>query len=134
MCTAIRPNAPSGGGGQNFLVALLFLPLILFYQMPHAPHSSRVGAGSTLGSITLAFGTIGQFYAISLLGSFRYSLLMKLEPLCATVFAALLISEFLKMSQYFGILLVIGSLAIYQIMDQRRRKYMMRILTATAHD
>jgi len=122
-----KTRHPAVVGAENFLVAILFMPLVLFYQMPQAPHSLAGWGWMAAGSITLALGTMGQFYAISLLGSFRYSLLMKLEPLFATVFAALLISEFLKSSQYCGILLVTGSLMLYQWIDHRRRKKLEQI-------
>jgi drug/metabolite transporter (DMT)-like permease len=118
--TKTRP--PAVVGAENFLVALAFMPLILFYQIPSAPHSLAGWGWMALGSLSLALGTLGQFYAISLLGSFRYSLFMKMEPLFATIFAALLIGEYLKLSQYLGIVMVTGSLALYQFMEHRKRR------------
>lgn len=125
-----KTRHPAAVGAENFLVALTFIPLVLFFQLPEAPHSLAGYGWMALGSITLALGTMGQLYAISHLGSFKYSLLSKLEPLFATLFAALLISEYLKPLQYFGILMVTGSLALYQITDHRRRKSADLILNA----
>lgn len=113
---------PVAVGAENYIVAILFTPAILFFQAPHAPASIQGFGWMLLGCAGLGLGTLGQFYAIGLLGSFRYSLFMKLEPLFATIFAALLIGEYLKLSQYLGIVLVVGSLVLYQFIDHRRRK------------
>ena len=113
---------PAAVGAENFLIALFFAPLVALFQTPHLPHSLAGYGWVLLGSVTLAFGTLGQFYAIGLIGSFRYSLFLKLEPVFTTLFAALLIGEYLRPSQYFGIALVIGSLAIYQFFEHRRNR------------
>jgi drug/metabolite transporter (DMT)-like permease len=117
-----KTRHPAAVGTENFLVAILFMPLMFFYQMPAAPHSLAGYGWMAFGTATLGLGTLGQFYAIQLLGSFRYSLFLKLEPMFATLFAALLIGEYLKPLQYSGMVLVIGSLALYQITDRRRAK------------
>jgi drug/metabolite transporter (DMT)-like permease len=117
-----KTRNPAAVGAENFLVANLFMPLLLFWQMPQTPHSQNGYLWMLLGIVSLGFGTLGQFYAVSLIGSFRYSLFMKMEPLFATIFAAVLISEYLKPLQYFGIFLVIGSLVLYQIINTRRTK------------
>jgi drug/metabolite transporter (DMT)-like permease len=118
----LKKRHPAVVGAENFIMALLFLPLLLFFQRPEMPHSLAGWSWLALGCAAQALGTIGQFYAINLLGSFRFSLFMKLEPLFTTIFAALLIGEYLKILQYFGIALVIGSLALYQWVEHARRK------------
>lgn len=129
----MKTQHPAVVGAENFLIANLFMPVVLLYQMPVAPHSPAGFGWMAVGSIALAMGTFGQFYAIKLLGSFRFSLFLKLEPMFATIFAALLIGDILRPLQYFGIVLVIGSLALYQIVDHRRRKAK-DILTNTIND
>ena len=58
-----------------------------------------------------------MFYAISLLGSFDYSLLSKIEPVFTALFSFLLLGEILKPLQYLGMVIVLGSLAMYQIVS-----------------
>lgn len=129
----MKTRHPAIVGAENFIVTVFLTPLILLYQLPHAPNTPAGWGWMALGSASLALGTLGQFYAIGLLGSFRYSLFLKLEPLFATLFAALLIGEVLKPSQNLGIVLVIGSLALFQIIDHRRRKAA-DILMSSAND
>ena len=122
-----KSSHPVTVGAENSIFAILFTPLILLYQMPHGPTPTGY-AWMAFGCLGLGFGTLGQFYAISLLGSFRYSLFLKMEPLFATIFAALLIGEYLKPVQYFGILMVIGSLVLYQLFENRRNKIVQKAL------
>jgi drug/metabolite transporter (DMT)-like permease len=126
----MKTQHPAVVGAENFIVANFFMPLILFYQLPVSPHSTAGYWWMALGCFTLGMGTFGQFYAIKLLGSFRFSLFLKLEPMFATIFAALLIGDILKPMQYCGIVLVIGSLALYQVIDHHRRKSADLILNA----
>lgn len=118
-------------GAENYLVAMLMTLTVLLWQIPHPPQTASGYAWLFFGCFTLGLGTLGQFYAIGLLGSFRYSLFLKLEPLFATVFAALLIHEYLQSIQYFGIVLVIGSLGLYQFIEHRRRNAYTEIMSTT---
>lgn len=126
-----KTRHPAPVGAENFIVALIFMPVVLFYQLPALPHSPEGYAWMALGSLSLALGTAGQLYAIGILGSFQYSLLSKLEPLFATLFAALLIREYLQPMQYFGILVVTGSLGLYQWVDHSRRNRHDKLLSTT---
>lgn len=108
-------------GAEIYLVTACLVSLLALYDVPHAPHT-LVGLGyTTLGSVVLTLGTFGMFYGISLLGSFRWSLLLKLEPIFTALFSALILGEFLKTSQYLGICVVIASLVTYQAFDSRRK-------------
>lgn len=129
----MKTRLPAVVGSENFLIAAALMPLALFYQAPHPPATLEGYGWMALGCTSLALGTFGQFYAIQLLGSFRYSLFLKLEPMFATIFAAILIGDILKPLQYMGIVMVMGSLALYQIFDHRRRKAT-EILTNTTND
>ncbi len=118
----MKTRHPATVGTENFLIAILFTPCVLLYQLPHPPTSTTGYWWIVFGCSTLALGTYGQFYAIQRLGSFRYSLYLKLEPLFTTLFAAYLIHDVLKPLQYFGIFMVTGSLAIFQVFEHHRRK------------
>ena len=120
----MKTRDPAVVGAENFLVAIFFSFAALLYQMPQPPHTTAGYGWLLLGILSLAGGTFGQFYAIKLLGSFRYSLFLKLEPMFSTIFAALLIGEYLKLSQYCGVVMVIGSLFAYQMFEHRRKRAM----------
>lgn len=116
----MKTKHPMVVGTENFLFAVLFTLPAALIQTPVPPHSLQGAAWMALGALSLAGGTLGQFYAISLLGAFRYSLFLKLEPLFSTIFAAFLIGDILHPLQYFGIVMVVGSLALFQICDHYR--------------
>lgn len=117
-----KTKSPAHVGAENFSLATLFLLPLFLVQTP-VPPATLGGAGwMALGGTMLALGTLGQFYGISLLGPFRFSLFLKMEPLFATAFGALLVGDVLKPLQYTGIAIVMGSLAFYQYKDHRRRK------------
>jgi drug/metabolite transporter (DMT)-like permease len=71
----------------------------------------------TFAALSLASATIVMFYAIRLLGSFQYSLMVKAEPVFTALLSALLAGEILTVSQYLGMALVIVSLIGYQWMQ-----------------
>ena len=74
-----------------------------------------------LAAVSITLGSFGMFYAVSLIGSFRYSLFMKLEPVFTALFSIALVNEVLKPQQYIGMGIVISSLVIYQLSEQRRK-------------
>lgn len=109
-------------GAENFISASVFLLPFIFIELPQLP-TSRLGYGYlTLGSTTSVVATFSMFYGISLLGAFRYSLLLKMEPLFTALFSIFLIGEILKPQQYLGMIFVIGSLVLYQVFDHRRNR------------
>lgn len=108
-------------GAETFVFALLFCLSALLMGAPVAPASLSGWGWMALGCTALSAGTFGMFHAIARIGSFRFSLLLKIEPVFTAIFSAVLISEMLAPAQYGGILLVIGSLAAYQWLDHRRR-------------
>jgi drug/metabolite transporter (DMT)-like permease len=117
-----KTRHPAAVGAENFITGNLFMPLILLFQHPHAPDITSGYGWLLMACVVLAIPTCLQFYAIAILGSFRFSLLLKIEPVFTTIFSALLVGEILRPSQYAGILLVTGSLALYQVIDHRRLK------------
>jgi drug/metabolite transporter (DMT)-like permease len=109
-----KTRNPAIVGAEAFLVAsiiVLFLPIV---SAPHFPASMMGYVWTALCCLAFVVGTFGTFYAISILGSFEYSLLCKLEPVFAAIFSATLVREILLWHQYAGMLIVLVSLAAYQ--------------------
>ncbi|MCK4945268.1 MAG: DMT family transporter [Alphaproteobacteria bacterium] len=116
-----KTRNPAVVGAEVFLIATVFAMLSMFFEMPQPPASFEGYGWLSLGCLSLILGTFGVFYGISLIGSFNFSLLSKLEPVFTAIFSIILINEFLSWHQYAGILVVITSLIIYQYMDYRKR-------------
>lgn len=116
-----RERNPAVVGAETFIFATLFALFVLVAGWPALPQSAAgyLWAGLAAGSLTA--GTFGMFYGIALLGSFRFSMFLKLEPVFTSLFSALLIHDMLKGSQYAGIGLVTASLAIFQFLEHRRK-------------
>jgi len=113
---------PAIVGAETFLLAAPMASLILFVAPLHLPSSSTGFAWLGVASCSFAFGTFFFFYGISLLGSFRYSLFSKVEPIFTSLFSVWFLGEVLKLQQYMGIFIVIASLVLYQISEQWRMK------------
>ncbi len=117
-----RATHPIVIGAESFLVAIGFALLIPFVAPVHPPHSLNGWGWVTLACVSTTLGTFGMFYGISLLGSFRYSLYLKVEPIFTALFSTWFLGEILKIQQYGGIFLTIASLIAYQIYERSRLK------------
>ena len=115
-----KTRNPAIVGAEVFLIAAVFTVFSMFFEMPQPPASFEGYGWLSLGCLSLILGTFGMFYGLSLIGSFNFSLLMKLEPVFTAIFSIILINEFLIWHQYAGMLVVITSLIIYQYMDYRK--------------
>jgi len=117
-----KARYPTVVGAENFLIAAVLVSLCSLAVPPHLPSSSTGYIWLALSSVTATIGSFGMFYAISLIGSFRYSLFTKIEPVFTVLFSVVLVNEVLKPQQYIGVAVVICSLVIYQISEQRRKQ------------
>jgi drug/metabolite transporter (DMT)-like permease len=115
----VLQNHPAVVGAQIFSVASLCTLLLCLFENPVAPTGGLGFLWLTLCALALVLGTFAMFYGIALLGSFQWSLMAKLEPLFTALFAFLVMGESLHFSQYFGMLLLLGSLAFYQFYARR---------------
>jgi len=111
-------------GAECLLVAALLVSLTiliksLLYQPPHLPNVLAGYGWAVVDCLAVTIGGFTMFYGISLLGSFRWGLFSKIEPIFTSLFSIWFLGEFLKWQQYTGILVVLISLALYQIMDRR---------------
>ena len=117
-----KTRNPAVVGAENFLVAALFSSFIALAVSLHLPVSSRGFIWLGVSSASMAFGTFCMFYGIAMLGAFRYSLFCKIEPIFTSLFSVWFLGEVLKPQQYMGIAVVVGSLALFQIYEQKRMK------------
>ncbi len=117
----VKLRHPIVVGAESFLVAAAMLSPVLFLGV-HPPVTWMGGAYAVLGCVAVTLGSFAMFYGIELLGSFKLSLFSKMEPVFTSIFSTLLLGEVLKSSQYAGIAMVLGSLALYQVFEQRRIK------------
>ncbi len=106
---------------ETFMIAAIFATAICFVQHPTLPNGGPAYGWLGLGCACLIVSTFLRAYGIAFLGTFRWSLYLKLEPVFTALFSAVVIGEYLKLSQYAGILIVLSSLATFQIVEQRKK-------------
>ena len=115
----LRDSDPETVGARTFLIAFLFTLTLLFFNTPIGPESSQGQIWVGLCCLSLILGTFAMFHGIALLGSFQFSLMVKLEPAFTAIFSILIVNEVLSAYQYVGMVLVIASLVIYQCYDKK---------------
>ena len=118
----LQERHPIVVGAETFLIAGVFMLLTVLWEKPHLPHSPLGYGYVALGCAALSLGTFGVFYGISLIGSVKWSLFSKIEPIFTSLFSALLLGEILKPVQYLGIVTLIASLVAYQIAESKKAK------------
>jgi drug/metabolite transporter (DMT)-like permease len=106
-------------GAENFLIAAVLTLLVPIFDAPAFPASDTGWMFLGVGCLSMALGTFGMFYALSILGAFQYSLMAKVEPIITALFAVIVLNEVLKPSQYVGIVLVAGSLVAFQVLGKK---------------
>lgn len=115
-----RMRNPAVVGAEVFIFVCLYLLILMVFIMPEAP-LTWAGYGFTiLSGLSLSLGTFCMFYGLSFIGAFRYTMLAKLEPVFTALFAFILLQEVLSFGQYAGMVVVIGVLAAYQYLEQRK--------------
>lgn len=119
----VRENDPAVVGSYVMGVTSLLSLFLLLVTSPAAPHTISGYCWVALSSLSLAVGTLGMFYAVSIIGSFQFSLMLKLEPIATSLFSYLLAGELLSGSQYIGIAIVLSSLLTYQYHQYREQPH-----------
>ena len=109
-----RERNPAVVGAENLLMAAIFTLPVMWVQIPHAPASAAGYGWAALACSASALAAFLMFYGISFMGSFRWSLFSKAEPIFTALFSVILIHEILKPYQYAGMVIVAGSLIVYQ--------------------
>ncbi len=115
-----RTRSPITIGAENFAVTSALVLLLLFYDMPIAPKTSEGILMIVLVALSLSIGSFGMFYGIAYLNAYKFSIIMKLEPIFTALFGILLLNEVLAVSQYLGITIVIASLVLIQVFDRQK--------------
>jgi len=113
---------PSVVGAETFILTFIFLLPILFWTLPKLPETSIGLAYALFSGFSLGLGSLLIFYSIALLGGFRTSLFLKIEPVFTTLFSLWFLGEYLKISQYIGMGVVIASLIAYQVLSHNKEK------------
>lgn len=115
-----KDKSPAVTGAETFMIAVLILGMLSLWQNPIPPETVYGWMMVSFSALSLAIGTFGIFYGVALLGSYRFSMIGKLEPIFTALFGLLLLSEVLNLTQYFGMLIVILSLISLQIFDKQK--------------
>ena len=106
---------PAVVGARVFSFAFLFTLLLPAFFAVELPTNAAGYSWTALCCLSLVVGTFAMFYGIALLGSFQFSLMVKLEPIFTALFSIVIMKQYLNFSQYGGIALVMGSLLVYQL-------------------
>lgn len=118
----VQKTDPALVGAHVFSVAFLFTLVLPLFSSPHLPGTASGIFWISICALSLVLGTLAMFYGIALLGSFQFSLLLKLEPVFTAIFAILIQNEFLSSRQYAGMVIVMTSLLAYQILSRKKRE------------
>lgn len=118
----LQGSDPAAVGARTFVGAFVCILGILLYQLPIPPHSAAGYLWLAAASMSLIVGTFGTFYSIALVGAFRFSMMIKIEPIFTALFSIIILGEVLKLTQYLGMALVVGSLMYYQYSLQQERR------------
>ena len=108
-------------GAENFIVALALLLLASLFMHPVLPQTLVGGGWMLVSVISMTAGSFLGFYGVGLMGSFRWSLLSKMEIIFVTLFSTFFFNEILKTSQYLGMLVVMGCLVAYQYVARPKK-------------
>ena len=109
-------------GTETFAVASIVLLLLLFWELPDIPQSTFGYLMTATAALSLTIGSFGMFYGIYYLGPYKFSMIMKMEPIFTIVFGIILIGDFLAVSQYVGIAIVLTSLISLQLFDKQQTR------------
>jgi len=107
-------------GSETFIITFIFLLLLLFWEAPLMPATSTGWFMLSLSAVAITVGSFGMLYGVAYVGSYKYSMLTKLEPVFTTIFGIFLIGDFLNTTQYIGIGLVLVSLIALQLFDKQK--------------
>jgi len=114
-------------GAESLLVTACLISLLLFFKAPHSPTSMTGFCWTLVCVLSMVSGSFTMFHGISLLGAFRWGLFSKIEPIFIAIFSVWFLGEWLHWWQYLGIMIVIGSLLVFQIFEQRQRRFTSRL-------
>lgn len=109
-------------GAESFIVAMVLLLLLPLFVPLTIPQTWDGWIYAALASLSLILGTFGMLYSLSLIGSFRFSLMAKSEVIFNAIISVLLLGEVLQGHQYAGMLVAAATLTVYQVYETRQKK------------
>ncbi len=115
-----KSRHPIVTGVETFFVAFMLLLLLLLWDMPVLPETQSGYLMMAVCALALTVGSFGMFYGIAYLGAYKFSMIMKLEPVFTTLFGIMLIGDFLTTGQYIGIAIILFSLFSLQLFDKQK--------------
>ncbi|HCK32208.1 MAG: hypothetical protein CMH32_06450 [Micavibrio sp.] len=114
-----KNRSPLVIGAESFSVAFVLLLFLILWQWPVMPNNFSGLTMAMLSALSLTIGSFGMFYGIAYIGAYKFSMIMKLEPVFTTIFGIILVGDVLNSSQYTGIALVLISLISLQLFDKQ---------------
>jgi drug/metabolite transporter (DMT)-like permease len=117
----VKTAAPEIVGARAFSIATMFTLPLLLWEPPNLPTSLESVLWFALACASLMAGTVFSFKGLGIIGSFRTSLMLKIEPVLTCGYSWLMLGQLLSGSQYLGIGLVLFSLGAYQFLENRQR-------------
>jgi drug/metabolite transporter (DMT)-like permease len=95
------------------VTTLIFVSLALVpgsgFSLPSGPGGWSASAGV---GISFTIGLLSFFYAVKMIGAVRATMITSLQPVFATLFAGVMLEEFLTGWQWLGIVVVVGALVM----------------------
>jgi drug/metabolite transporter (DMT)-like permease len=79
------------------------------FSLPAGPEGWSASAGV---GITFTIGLLSFFYAVKMIGAVRATMITSLQPVFATLFASMMLDEFLTTWQWLGIIVVVSALVM----------------------
>ncbi|HMO17094.1 MAG TPA: DMT family transporter [Oligoflexia bacterium] len=116
----VKELDPALVGARIFSVATIICFLSVFFFSPLMPGTTLGWFGVLLSALSLSLGTLLMFYGLRDLGAFRYSLIVKCEPVFTSLFSVLVLGHFLELSQYLGVLFIIYGIINFQIKTKQK--------------
>ena len=107
-------------GAESFIIATIALLPMMLWEFPALAQSTWGMLMLLACAMALTIGSFGMFWGIATLGAYRFSMIMKLEPVFTTIFGIVLVGDILSGDQYLGIIIVLFSLIGLQIFDRQK--------------
>jgi len=116
----VKTRHPAVTGAETFTISsALMLPLLIWFH-PGLPASDTGLFWLIVTGITIGIANLGMFFGVKYLGSFRFSLFTNVEPIFTLLFSVLILGEGMSAIQGLGFVIVIASLTLYQLLQNRR--------------
>jgi drug/metabolite transporter (DMT)-like permease len=117
-----QARSPVVVGAEIFFIASILLIPLMIWETPQLPQTDYGFVMLAVCCASLALASFGMFYGAAMLGAYKFSIVMKLEPLFTVLFGIYLLNEFLVPAQYIGMALVLLSIISIQMIDKQKQQ------------